>query len=103
MKIQNEINKTILLTLREYFPHALMSDGYARLLAGFDEDILDGHMIYLSQKGLISLPSKYRYVDAHGDEVFDPDPVRGQGRWAFMTKDVFITAAGLDYLHSIKI
>ncbi|EMN8321041.1 hypothetical protein [Serratia nevei] len=102
MKIQNEINETILLTLRDYFPHALMSDGYARLLAQFDEDVLDGHMIYLSQKGLISLPSKYRYVDADGYEVSDLDPERGQGRWAFMTKDVFITATGIDYLYSIN-
>ncbi|SPZ65436.1 Uncharacterised protein [Serratia quinivorans] len=100
MKIRNDIIETILLTLRDYFPHALMSDGYDKLLGMFEEDVLDGHMIYLGEKGLISLPSHYRYLDADGDQI--TDPVRGQGRWGFMTKEVFITAQGIDYLYSVN-
>ncbi|HCD2059991.1 TPA: hypothetical protein NBJ75_002062 [Serratia marcescens] len=103
MKIQNEIIEIILTTLDDYFPHALMSDGYNELLAQIEEDILDGHLIYLDQKGLISLPSRYRYLDQYGDEDASANPARGSGRWGFMTRDTFITAQGIDYLYSIKI
>ncbi|WP_338859393.1 hypothetical protein WCU37_08800 [Serratia marcescens] len=102
MKIQNNIIETILLTLRDYFPHALMLDGYNILLAQFGEDLLDGHLIYLSQKGYISLPSQYRYLDEDGDEVIGVVPERGQGHWEFITKNTFITANGIDYLYSIN-
>ncbi|MGQ6250741.1 hypothetical protein ACUNF8_23350 [Serratia sp. IR-2025] len=102
MKIQNDIIEIILVTLDEYFPHALMLDGYNELLGQFEEDILDGHMIYLDQKGLISLPHKYHYVDEYGDEDASANPARGTGSWVFMTRETFITAQGIDYLFSIK-
>ena len=96
MKVDSEIIQTILVTLRDCFPHALLSEGYSNLLSKHDEDILDGHLIYLSQKGLITLPAKYNYFDDYGNQI--PNPVRGQGRWAFEVKDTFITCHGIDYL-----
>ncbi|HEP0872118.1 hypothetical protein ACU6ZH_11920 [Klebsiella aerogenes] len=99
MEIRKEIYEDILKVLDNYYPKPLMSDGYELLLNRYGEDTLDGHLVYLSQKGLISCPYEYSYLDQDGYKI--TNPVRGQGGWLIDSKLTFITSIGIDYIQSL--
>lgn len=99
MEIRKDIYDNILQVLNNYYPKPLMSDGYDLLLSQYGEDVLDGHLVYLSQKGLISCPHEYSYFDEDGYKI--PNLVRGQGGWLIDSKLTFITCSGLDYIQAL--
>lgn len=96
MKIEEKVCFDILKYLQEFYPHPLMTDGYTKLLRTYGEDKLDGHILYMYQKGLISSDIHYAYTDEDGLQI--DTPKRGEGRWLIDTMQTFITATGLDLL-----
>lgn len=96
MKIEENVCLDILRYLQEFYPHPLMTDGYTKLLRTYGEDKLDGHILYMYQKGLISSEVQYVYMDKNGLQI--DYPKRGEGRWHIDTSQTFITATGLDLL-----
>lgn len=97
MKIEENVCFDILKYLQEFYPHPLMTDGYTKLLRTYGEDKLDGHILYMYQKGLISSQVQYLYIDEDGAQI--DNPKRGEGRWLIDTRQTFITATGLDWLN----
>lgn len=94
MEIYEKICETILLKLRDLYPHMLMNDGYIALREIYEEDILDGHLIYLYETGQITLPKlEYSYKSPL-------NPKRGDGGWQMDVYKTRITASGLDNLRN---
>jgi len=85
MKIDNNIIVGILTKLADVYPFMLETEGYRKLLTEIEESILDGHLIYLSEKGLISTTLRY---------------LEHQREWEIHSNNTRITAHGLDYLAS---
>ena len=85
MKIDKTIVIGILSRLADVYPYMLNSDGYSQLLIEIEEKILDGHLIYLYEKGLIDTQMKF---------------ISYQGVWEINSSLTRITANGLDYLAS---
>ncbi|MEZ1087275.1 hypothetical protein [Klebsiella pneumoniae] len=98
MEIKKEVYQDILLTLHNYYPDPLMSDGYQFLSDKYGEAVLDGHLVYLSQKGLITCPHEYVYLDEEGHKI--RNPIRGQGGWLINPTLTFITSSGIDYVQA---
>lgn len=91
MKIDNDILLRILRDLRDLYPHMLCTSGYKPLLDQFGEDVLDGHLIYLCEKGLIDTQIEYQYED-------NLNPVAGTGGWIIRSHYTRINSNGLDLL-----
>lgn len=98
MKIEKAIWEDILITLRDYYPHPLMSDGYSHLSGKYGEETLDGHLVYLAEKNLIDTSMEYVFRDEENDEI--TRPTRGDGEWLVNPNETFINAGGHDYLSS---
>ncbi len=94
MEIYEKICETILLKLKDLYPHMLMDDGYIALREIYEEDILDGHLIYLYETGQITLPKlEYSYKSPL-------NPKREDGGWKMDVYKTRITANGLDNLRN---
>lgn len=83
MKVSENIITAILQRLAESYPLMLKAVGYNELLVDTEEQILDGHLLYLWEKGLIDTEMK-----------FNPH----RETWIVEADITRINAHGLDYL-----
>lgn len=89
MKISKMICKTILDKLEDIYPLMLGSGGYADLTTVVgNENTLDGHLLYLNEKGLIRTVMDYDSSDS---------------RWYVNPNQTRISALGLDYLDNNRV
>lgn len=85
MKIKHSVLTGILQKLADVYPFMLEREGYSQLLTEIEEQILDGHLLYLHEKGLIDTVMKY---NPH------------MTSWEINPNVTRITAHGLDYLEA---
>lgn len=85
MKIKDSILSGILQKMADVYPFMLEREGYSQLLTEIEEHTLDGHLIYLHEKGLVDTVMKYN---------------ANMKAWEINTNVTRITAHGLDYLAS---
>lgn len=86
MVISRNIEKKILQRLADIYPMMLEDEGYYELLKDFDESELDGHLLYLWERGMINTEMNY--------DVFEK-------KWFINSSVTRINARGLDHLQEI--
>ncbi|CAM7829923.1 MULTISPECIES: hypothetical protein [Atlantibacter] len=84
MRISKSHLRTILNKLEDLYPLPLEAEDYAGLAAAVgDEMTLDGHLLYLQEKGFIHTSMNYHVA---------------QRAWRINSQETRISADGLDYL-----
>lgn len=95
MKIEKPILIKILFVLRNKYPGCLMSYGYETLIEEVgDKQVVDGHLIYLADKGLINIDA----VIVGGPNSVPGRPETYSTEWEFNNEKTRINADGLDWL-----
>ncbi|MFC6122580.1 hypothetical protein ACFPZP_16115 [Citrobacter bitternis] len=87
MIISPKVVNTILQRLADVYPFMLKPDGYRELLKEIEENTLDGHLLYLWEKGMIDSQMNF---NVH------------QEQWEINSLLTRITSVGIDYLDSQK-
>ncbi|MEX5411364.1 hypothetical protein GV764_17295 [Atlantibacter hermannii] len=84
MRISKSHLRTILNKLEDLYPLPMVAEDYADLAASLgDEMTLDGHLLYLQEKGFIHITMNYNIA---------------QRAWRINSPETRISAEGLDYL-----
>lgn len=89
MKLNRELQRRFLVEMTECFPNRVSNDFLTAIAAEYDEDEIDGNLMYLEMHGLITLTVS-RYLGGNGRDVMVKFPT--EKAFDFLAEDGGLSA-----------